>query len=357
MLRIVSRIAGRIGLVDDPGGRKSHERPVPLAGGIAMFVAFSLSVLLLDVPLSPYRFLFAGALILVVVGLLDDLRELSPGQRIWAQILAAVLMAVGGGVVLEDLGNLFSPDSVLTLGVLALPVTVFSSVGVVNALNMSDGLDGLAGSLALVTLGALGVLAWSVEAYRIAGVLCLLAVVLLPFLALNLRLKGQALVYMGDTGSMFLGFVLAWLLIQFSQGEERLMAPVTGLWVFLVPLVDAVTVMVRRLLLGRSPFQGDREHCHHLLLAAGFTAKQTLTLMIVLALLGASVGVAAEVYAVRESWMFGAFLAVFGLHFWATMRATRKGRLLERQAIESAPAPDRLQAASEDPQAASQKMV
>jgi UDP-GlcNAc:undecaprenyl-phosphate GlcNAc-1-phosphate transferase len=293
-----------------------------------MFVAFSLAVLLLDVPLSSYRMLFAGALILVVVGVLDDLHELPQGQRFAAQILAALLMAAGGGVVLEDLGHLVSSGWVLSLGVLALPVTVFATVGVINAVNMSDGLDGLAASLALVTLCALGVLAWRGDAYHGVGVLLLLSLVLLPFLALNLRRSGRALVFMGDAGSMFLGFVLAWFLIEFSQGEQRLMAPVTALWIFALPLIDTVAMMARRVMLGRSPFLADREHFHHLLLAAGLGEKQTLALMLLLAIAAAGVGLAGEFLAVPEPWMFIGFAALFGVHFWTVMRAWQSKRLL-----------------------------
>jgi UDP-GlcNAc:undecaprenyl-phosphate GlcNAc-1-phosphate transferase len=193
---------------------------------------------------------------------------------------------------------------------------------------MSDGLDGLAASLALVTLGALGVLAWRGDAHRGVGVLLLLALVLLPFLAFNLRRSGRALVFMGDAGSMFLGFALAWFLIQFSQGEHRLMAPVTALWIFALPLIDTVAMMARRVMLGRSPFLADREHFHHLLLAAGLSEKQTLALMVLLALAAAGVGLTGEVLAVPEPWMFVGFAALFGLHFWVVMRAWRSKRLL-----------------------------
>ena len=327
LLRVGARVCRHIGLVDHPGGHKCHTRPTPLVGGIAMSVAFFFAVLLLDFALTPYRFLFAGIMLLVVVGLLDDLRELPPEQRIWAQILAALLMVGGGGVVLDDLGYLVASEWLLSLGVLAWPLTVFATVGVINAMNMSDGLDGLAASLALITLGCLALFAWRGADYGTLGVLVMLASVLLPFLIINLRPDGPALVFMGDAGSMFLGFSLAWLLIQISQGEGRLMAPVTALWIFALPLMDTVTLLIRRSVLGRSPFLGDREHFHHLLLSAGYTERQTLLLMVVLAAAAAALGVAGELLDVPEPWMFGGFVALFGLYVWITLHMLRRRRL------------------------------
>lgn len=332
-LRILKPVARHIGLIDHPRVDTVHDLPTPLVGGIAMFIAFALAVLSFDVSLSPYRLLFAGVLILVVVGVLDDFRELSPRQRFAAQIVASLAMSVGAGIAIGDFGRLISPDWTLSLGILAVPVTVFSTVGVINAVNMCDGLDGLAASLVLVTAGALGVVAWTGGELEACGILVLLGAVVLAFLVFNLRLDGNALVFMGDAGSMFLGFVLAWFLIRFSQGADRLMAPVTALWIFAVPLIDTVSIMLRRMLLGRSPFLGDREHFHHMLLAAGFSPKQALALMLLLALAAAGVGLTGEFAGVSEHWMFLGFLALFGLHFRIVQRSWRENRFLNRPLV------------------------
>ena len=112
------------------------------------------------------------------------------------------------------------------------------------------------------------------------------------------------------------------------------MAPVTALWIFALPLMDTITLLIRRSLLGRSPFLGDREHFHHLLLSAGYTERQTLLLMVVLAAAAAAFGVAAELLSVPDPWMFGAFVALFGLHFWITLHMLR-ARRLRRAALSS----------------------
>lgn len=329
LLWVLEPVAVHIGLVDQPGGRKTHDRPTPLIGGIAMSLAFAFAILWLEIPISAYRLLFAGALILLIVGVLDDLRELSARMRFGAQIVAGLIMTLGAGVVLGDLGHLLTPHHLVSLGILAVPLSIFATVGVINAVNMSDGIDGLAASLVLVAVCALAVIAWSADRVSGLGVLILLAGVLVAFLTFNLRLHGSALVFMGDAGSMFLGFVLAWLLIQFSQGGDRLLAPVTALWIFALPLMDTVSMMLRRMLLGRSPFAADRQHYHHILIAAAFTPKQTLMLMILLAVVAASVGLAGHFLGIAEHWMFLGFVALFLLHFWMVMRAWRVKRFLK----------------------------
>lgn len=336
LLWCLQPVARHIGLVDHPGGRKTHVHPTPLVGGIAMFVAFAFAILTLDSPLSGHRALFAGALVLVVVGVLDDLHELSARPRFAAQILAGLIMTLGAGVVLHDFGHLMLADQLLSLGILAIPLTVFASVGVINAVNMSDGIDGLAASLVLIAVGALLLLAWPSGQRDLIGLLVVLATVILAFLAFNLRLKGRALVFMGDAGSMFLGFVLAWFLVRLSQGETRLFAPVTALWIFALPLIDTVVMMIRRIRLGRSPFAADREHFHHILLAAGFTPKQTVALMVLVALALAGIGLIGHFQGLPEHWMFWGFLVVAGLHYGLVMRAWRVKRFLSRPLLQHA---------------------
>jgi UDP-GlcNAc:undecaprenyl-phosphate GlcNAc-1-phosphate transferase len=335
-LWVLAPVARRIGLVDHPGGRKTHYEPTPLVGGIAMYIAFAFSVLVFHVPVSIYRLLFAGTLILVVVGVLDDLHELSTKHRFGAQIVASLLMTVGAGVVLNDLGYLMAPDKLFSLGLLSIPLSVFATVGVINAVNMSDGIDGLAGSLVLIAVSALCVIAWVGGQPQTTAILVMLVGVLLAFLIFNLRLNGRALVFMGDAGSMLLGFVLAWFLVELSQGEDRLLAPVTALWIIALPLIDTVSMMLRRIRLGRSPFLADREHLHDILMAAGFSAKQTLMLMVLVAMITAGIGLAGHLMGVAEHGMFLGFLALFTLHHWAVMKAWRVKRFLKRPLVHPA---------------------
>ncbi|MDX1434804.1 MAG: MraY family glycosyltransferase, partial [Gammaproteobacteria bacterium] len=176
-------VAIRIGLVDLPGPRKSHAGVVPLTGGVGMFCGFVFVALTLDTGLTAYRSFFAAAGVLMVVGVLDDFHELTSRTRFAAQIVAALLMAYWGGVVLHDLGELGAGGAVFALGRWEVVFTVFATVGVINALNMIDGLDGLAGGLSLVALAGLAWVAHAAGRGDDLALLVLLGAVVLAFLA------------------------------------------------------------------------------------------------------------------------------------------------------------------------------
>ncbi len=332
LIHILRPLALRLGLVDQPDQRKLHKGEIPLTGGLAMFLGFLFAVLTLKAPLGDLRALFAGAAILIVVGVLDDFHELSTRVRFAAQIGAALLMVYWGGVVLYDMGALGIHGGMAVLGVFSVPLTVFSAVGVINALNMSDGMDGEAGIFTLVALGSLAIITWLAGAEREFQIIMVLVSVVLGFLFYNLRLPGRkrALVFMGDAGSMFLGFMLTWFVVGLSQGEERIMTPVTALWILLLPLFDAVGIMFRRMFKGRSPFAADREHFHHLLLHAGYSVPHALLLILLLAICAAMVGLAGLFYGASEAWLFYSFLALFALYFIGMARSWKVMRLFQR---------------------------
>jgi len=316
LLHFLRPVAVRVGLVDRPGGRRTHEREVPLIGGLAMFLGFVFAALTLELGLTSYRGFVAAGAILVVVGVLDDLHELSSRARFGAQIAASLLMAYWGGVVLTDLGALRADGSPFVLGGWAIAFTVFCTVGVINALNMIDGLDGLAGGMSLVPL--LG-MAWVCHDAGLDGrlqILLLLAVVVVAFLLFNMRLPGRAgaPVFMGDAGSMFLGFAITWFFIDLSQGPGRAMAPVAALWLLLVPLFDTVWLILRRVLHGRSPFRPDFEHVHHVLQMTGLDPARSVLLLWAVSAIAAGAGLAALALGVPEHVMFQTFLGLFAAY-------------------------------------------
>jgi UDP-GlcNAc:undecaprenyl-phosphate GlcNAc-1-phosphate transferase len=324
LLFVLQHLAQKIGLVDKPNHRKHHSNEVPLIGGIAMFCGFILAVLLLEQPLSGLRSLFAGTFILMIVGVLDDFRELTPRARFIAEILAALLISVGGGVLLRNFGAIgFNMEDVTLRGIVALPLTIVAIVGVINALNMSDGIDGLAGGLTFITLSALAWITWMEGLHQQLWLLILLIAVVIAFLSFNLRFPGrpQALVFMGDAGTMFLGFILAWFMINLSQGSQRAMTPVTALWIFALPLLDTLTIMLRRILNGYSPFAADRKHLHHLLLNNGFSVPQTLSIILGLAAGLAFLGLLGLYVGIAEATMFRGFLILFAIYLISMMVA------------------------------------
>jgi UDP-GlcNAc:undecaprenyl-phosphate GlcNAc-1-phosphate transferase len=238
-------------------------------------------------------------------------------------MLAALIMVFGADIVLRDVGSLGNNYELLTLGMLAVPFTVFAMVGVVNAINMSDGLDGLAGSLTLVSL--LGFMA-ATELFGNGeglGLLAILGAAIVGFLLLNYRMpwRPRAVVFLGDSGSMFLGFTVAWFAIKFTQGDSKVLAPAAVLWFLMLPLFDTATLTVRRVLKRRPPFGADREHLHHIFLLAGFTVSETVAIMAALSLFGVGVGLAGTYFQVPDSLLLGSFLFLGGLYFWMIMHS------------------------------------
>lgn len=316
LLRALRPVALRIGLVDYPSPRKAHNGAVPLIGGLGMFCGFAFVALTLDTGLTEFRSFFAAAGVLVVIGVLDDFHELSSRSRFTAQIVAALLMVYWGGVGLEDLGALGAGGADFELGRWDVVFTVFATVGVINALNMIDGLDGLAGGLSLVALLGLAWVAHASGRGEELALLVVLNVVVVAFLFYNVRMPGrrQALVFMGDAGSMFLGFSITWFLVSMSQGEQRAMPPVLALWLLMVPLFDTVWLILRRFFTGRSPISADIEHLHHILRMTGMSAGSALWLILLIAAVGAIAGVAAIQSGVAEQTLFYTFLGVFALY-------------------------------------------
>lgn len=295
-----------------------------------MFCGFTLAALTLDMGLMAYRSFFAAAAILVVVGILDDMHELSSRARFGAQILAAALMAYWGGVVLHDLGALGSGGNPFLLSGWEIVFTVFATVGVINALNMSDGADGLAGGLSLVALLGLAYVADSAGLASERTLLLVLAVVVAGFLLFNMRLpwRHQALVFMGDAGSMFLGFAMTWFFIAMSQGEDRAMSPVAALWLLMIPLFDTVWLILWRFSQGRSPTSSDVGHLHHVLQMTGMRAATSVWVMLAIAGLGAVAGITALESGAAESTMFYLFIGLFAAYCVFMAVSWRRRRLL-----------------------------
>ena len=328
-----------VGLVDVPSTRKSHSGNIPLIGGIAIF-AGSLTALLIQHKLDSTALVFAApvpafygsALLLLLIGAWDDFKELPAVTRLLAQIVASLIMIYVGGVVLVDLGNLNFDGTVLALGVFAVPFTVFASLGIINAMNMCDGLDGLSGSLALIGLLGFGIANSLWGATETQQIIIVFSACVISFLMFNLRTlwRPKAWVFLGDAGSMLLGITLTWIAIAITQGEERVISPTAALWFLMLPIYDAVSMMVRRLLKRRSPFEADREHLHHIFLLAGFSVGETVTLMTGLAIGGVVIGLGGTYLGVTDVYMALLFLLGGASYYWVIMRAWRVMRFLRR---------------------------
>lgn len=323
------RIAPRWGLVDIASGRKVHDGEIPLIGGIVMGAVFLCAYLALAVvETEAVRFGFALAVAIVLAGgVLDDLIELRSLIKFAFQITAALALIYADGTVLVHLGQLLTPR-IFTLGSWSVALTVFAVVGVMNAINMADGIDGLAGSVSLLGFVAFGLLAANAGEVAVLAVASIGVGVTGGFLCYNLRMpsRPRAVVFMGDTGSQFLGLVLAWCAIRLHNAEPPGLNAVTAGWTLGIVLGDTLTVMIRRVLRGRSPFSGDREHLHHLLLAKGYTVPQTVAAIAALSVAAGAVAVTAERAGVPAYLVFYAYLvllAVYGVYSEMSFRKHR----------------------------------
>lgn len=277
-------LARRLGLVDKPGGRKTHTGNIPLLGGVVIFTTFCA----VSAYLSTLNVALISAMgLLLALGLYDDRYDLPAIYKLLGQIGAAFIVVVVGDVHLVSLGSLPGGRELL-LGIWGYPLTLIAIVGLINALNMSDGIDGLAAGLTLLALAHL------VMAMRLIGQplsepvlleLVLFGSAVLGFLLLNMGLVKKRKVFLGDTGSMILGLFLAYHLILASQREPIVDTLPTSLvpWMVALPVIDTLTLIYRRMRQGLSPMAPDRLHLHHLLMDTGLSARVTLIIMLGLA--------------------------------------------------------------------------
>jgi UDP-GlcNAc:undecaprenyl-phosphate GlcNAc-1-phosphate transferase len=314
---VLVRRAPSWGLVDAPGGRKRHADATPLVGGLAIFIAALAAVLAAGAPSFPSLLLLASSLV-VAVGVWDDAREIRPATKLAAQAVASALLVAAAGIELRSVGDLLGWKPI-GLWVLALPMTIFATVGVVNSINMLDGMDGLAGVIALIAFAWYAAIAAGSgldEELLTATIFC---GALAGFLVFNLRLPWQARAraFLGDAGSLLLGFALGAFAIDLTQGPGRTLAPIAALWVLLLPLADCVSLMARRIARGKSPFLADRRHIHHYLEARGLSHGQTVAILAGLSATFGAVGYLAWVLRVPEPLLFWPFFfGFFAYHFW-----------------------------------------
>ena len=295
---IVRGFAHGQGLLDQPGGRKVHRVAIPRLGGVAMAIAFAaaVGVAILMSPdlgavggLRPNRAaaILAGVALLVVVGVVDDVRGMRALVKLSFQVATAIV-AWWLGLSIE---LLHMPWGIVELGILSLPITVAWIVGVINAVNLIDGLDGLASGVVLTALGAFGLLAAVDGVDPTLPLIAATAGAAVGFLAYNLH---PASIIMGDTGSMFLGFVVAAIAISLTQDGVHPVSPWVPIVALGVPIVDTAWAIVRRTARGEPFFVADRGHIHHQLLRRGLSQRDA---MLILTAASAGLGVIAVLLA------------------------------------------------------------
>lgn len=300
---LVKRLAFRLGAVDAPNYRKVHARIMPRLGGLAIFGAFMIGILLLKLVTnfeSDYLYaILIAATIIVATGIVDDMREISAKAKLLGQVIAACIVVFVGGIQIDNINLPFGGE--LEFGWLGIPFTIIWIVGITNAINLIDGLDGLAAGVSTIALMTLAVMAMIMGNGIVIAMAAILAAATIGFLFFNFH---PAKIFMGDTGALFLGFMISVLaLLGFKNvAVISFVIPVIMLG---VPISDTFFAIVRRLRSGKKWSDPDKSHLHHRLLDLGFSHRQTVMIIYAMA---AMFGLAAVIFSMAKVW--GAILLI-----------------------------------------------
>jgi UDP-GlcNAc:undecaprenyl-phosphate GlcNAc-1-phosphate transferase len=317
-------LANSLGLVDHPGGRKTHGMPVPVIGGVCMWLGMVIVLPLVDPGIPGLGAFLLASAVLVAVGVADDRFDIRPRYRLLAQGLAATILCVGGGLTAQSLGDILFLGAI-PLGPFGLPFTVLVVVAVINAFNMLDGMDGLAAGVALACLVTYVATRLMVGAEPLSGAALVGAAVILGFLIFNLPTQRNRRIrtFMGDAGSTMLGLLVAWVGLSAAHGENAVVAPIVPLWMAALPIFDLFSSFIRRLSKGQSPFTADTDHFHHILRRAGFSDPVILAFMVASALGVGLLGVGLHLAGVPDGVLFFGLIALGFVHYWTVHRAWR----------------------------------
>ena len=310
----VKRFAEKVGAIDVPrDNRRVHDHPIPRMGGLAIFIGFVLS-LIFFVPMSTKVLgLLVGSVIIAVMGGVDDIVSLNPWVKLAGQKVAA-LVAIRCGLVFDVISNpnIFAEETYIEIGWLSIPLTMLWIVGCTNAVNLIDGLDGLAVGVSAISSMTMLIVSLFVSEPVVSIILAALTGACLGFMPYNLN---PAKIFMGDVGSQLLGFVLSTASI---MGLFKLHAIITffvPLLALALPLADTIFAFFRRILHGQSPFKADKGHFHHRLLAMGLNQKQVVAVLYgISAVLGLlAVLMAGDSMAVKIICLVAAFIISLGI--------------------------------------------
>lgn len=338
---ILHHLAPQIGLLDRPGGRKQHKGAVPLVGGLGISMAVIGTLLVVGFDWFGLWYLTVSWVMLLVTGIIDDRRAVRSVVKFAVECAVATLIVVGEAESIRRVGDMvFDPGA--SLDVFYYLIAFFFIVGFINAFNMIDGADGLAGSLAL-TMTAAFLLVADMGGWPSMGGTLLLATIgaVLGFLIFNSRVldqQGRYRVFLGDAGSMVLGVLVAWYAIRLA-GTPVANPRSAGMvaWIVAYPVVDAVSVMVLRMMQGRHPFTPDRQHLHHLLLARGMSINATVAVLNGMAWLGIGYAFLGHALGFSDVVLVVSILVLMMVHFGLVYRLRGKQESRDRREVGTDP--------------------
>ena len=283
------RLACKLGAIDVPkDNRRVHKKPIPSLGGIAIYLSFIITVIMSamfnkNISLnSEFKGILLGVTLIVAIGIIDDIKQISAGYKLAVQVLAA-LIAVYSGVTIDfikfPLAN--TENGLLFLKAFKIPVTIFWIIGITNTVNLIDGLDGLAAGVSTIASLSLAAVSYNVGQYNIAILLAILAGASLGFLPYNFN---PAQIFMGDTGSLVIGYLLATISVEGVIKSAATIAVAIPVLALGVPIFDTTFAIVRRLINKKPIMEADKGHLHHRLLDYGLSQKQTVLILYAISL-------------------------------------------------------------------------
>lgn len=315
MVVIFRRFAFVLGLVDTPDHRKVHDGLVPLCGGLAIFGAFAIYDTAIDYNYGIQWYLAVALMMLVGTGFADDRWRLPVAPRLAVQICAAAILVFHIPDLLSSASYLLDTGQIPAIGWLLTVFAIVFVVGLINATNMIDGADGLAGGIAASSLFWLALIATHTGRLDLAEFAMVMLAGVLGFLTFNMRHKwrSRASVFMGDAGSTALGATIAYLVIDLASGPNPVPLPIL-LWTIILPITDMASLMVRRRAAGRSPMTADRWHFHHLLIDRGLSHTATSGLMILFCTVCGFIGWLGVVFGISAITLTAALVVPVVLH-------------------------------------------
>ena len=321
------RVALRCGFVDRPGGRKRHDKAVPPIGGLIVFPVFLACSAPMVQDWQHTLWFYAASALILTVGAFDDRFTVPPLVKFAAQFIAAWLIVVPGQAQVASLGNLFGQGPV-GLGFVSVPFSIIATVLLINAVNLMDGLDGLAGGLGVIVLSGMALCVYD-PAHNATSMVALCAA-LVGFLVYNMRnpWRRKACLFMGDAGSLTLGLAISWYAITLAGARDSHLEPVIVAWLLGLPIMDTCGQFARRIAEGRHPFSADQDHFHHHFVRVGLSpGRATAAVLTVeavyglIGMIGFNAGVPPQILLI----LWGALLFI---HIALSMRPRRFRRLI-----------------------------
>ena len=278
LIYFLKKTSNYLNLIDKPNERKIHRGNIPLIGGIAIYINLLIYSYFYELNYHLNVIIYTSS-ILLILGAIDDSIELGVTFRLIAQLISC-LVIIGSGLIITNIGNyMYFPK--IEIGLLSVAFTVLCVIGLTNAFNFMDGIDGLCAGLVLISISSIilfSLIGNTIDLFDSYEFFIIICVSLVLFLFFNLTSFSK--IFLGDSGSMTLGFLVSWFLILLSQSENFVIHPVLTIWCVTIPVFDLIAVFIRRISRGINPFTPDRRHVHHLLLELGLSDSKTLAIIL-----------------------------------------------------------------------------